>query len=120
MDLSISQDYMTASLRTSFHTKLSWMQYKRQKNVLKRVKLLSAIPVALYDDPDDSKDFVWFHICGRMIDYTVDVDTGEKTDGSSFPQSFEEYWQFTRAANGRWVLNEILQTDQADQIPFSC
>jgi hypothetical protein len=29
-----------------------------------------------------------------------------------------EYWQFTRKEN-TWVLNKILQKDEADQIPFA-
>lgn len=119
MDLSICKKYMTASLIENFHTKLSWMQYQRRKNVLKKVKLSDAIPVALNDDPDDSKDYVWFYIKGRMIDYTVDTDTGAVVEGTTLPGSFEEYWQFTRIAGGGWVLNQILQTDEADQIPFS-
>lgn len=119
MDLSISKAYMTHALTESFHTKLSWMQYQRRRNVLKKVKLSDAIPVALYDDPDDSKDFVWFYIKGRMIDYTIDTDTKAVVDGSTLPDSFEEYWQFTRTPGGGWVLNQILQKDEAEQIPFS-
>ncbi|MBO5779156.1 MAG: Tim44 domain-containing protein, partial [Clostridia bacterium] len=119
MDLSLCKVYMTESLRENFHTKLSWMQYQRKKNVLKKVKLSDAIPVSLYDDPDDSKDFVWFYIKGRMVDYTIDVDTNRVIDGSTIPGSFEEYWQFTRTSGGGWVLNQILQKDEAEQIPFS-
>lgn len=119
MDLSISKAYMSAELMDNFHTKLSWMQYQRRKNVLKKVKLSEAIPVALNDDPDDSKDYVWFYIKGRMVDYTIDTDTGAVVDGSTMADSFEEYWQFTRVGGGGWVLNKILQKDEADQIPFS-
>ena len=119
MDLSISKVYMTPSLMENFHTKLSWMQYQRKRNVLKKVKLADAIPVALYDDPDDSKDFVWFYIKGRMVDYTIDVDTQRILEGTPISGSFEEYWQFTRTQGGGWVLSQILQKDEAEQIPFS-
>ena len=119
MDLSISKAYMSPSLMENFHSKLSWMQYQGRQNVLKRIKLTDAIPVGLYDDPDDSKDFVWFYIEGRMVDYTIDTHTRMIVEGTTLPSGFEEYWQFTRTPGGGWVLNRILQKDEAEQIPFS-
>jgi hypothetical protein len=92
---------------------------EEKRNILKHVKLKDAIPVAVYDHPDDSHDFVWFYIKGRMVDYTVDIQTDEKLEGSSVPQSFCEYWQFIRSQNDTWVLNEILQEDEAEQVPFT-
>ena len=93
------------------------MKFKNQKNVLKNVRLLKALPVALHDDPDNSRDYIWFYIKGNMIDYTIDTNTEQIIDGSKFPASFVEYWQFTRKGND-WVLNKILQDDEEDQIQF--
>ena len=119
MDLTPAKVYMSAELLDNFKTKLSWMEYKHQRNILKKIKLRDAVPVALHDAPDDTKDHVWFYIKGKMVDYTIDTDTGAITDGSTTANSFEEYWQFTRTGGGGWVLNKILQKDESDQIPFS-
>ena len=118
-DMHPAKSYMSDSLYQSFQSKLSWMQYREQRNVLKHIRLLEAIPVAVHDEQDDSLDFVWFYIKGSMVDYTVDLHTNERLDGSVFPEHFCEYWQFTRTADERWVLNEILQEDEADQITFT-
>ena len=119
LDMKPTQALMSDELYESFQTKLSWLKYKSQKNVLKHVRLLEAIPVAVYDDRDDSLDFVWFYIKGRMIDYTIDTETNAKIDGSTFPERFAEYWQFVRTNDDRWVLNRILQEDEADEIVFT-
>ena len=60
MDLSPAAKYMSAELLDSFQTKLNWMAYRNQKNVLEKIELLSALPVAVYDDKDNSRDFIWF------------------------------------------------------------
>ena len=117
MDLSPAAQYMSEELHGSFETKLNWMAYRNERNILKRIRLLRALPVAVHDDPDNSRDCVWFYIKGRMIDYTVDTDTNAKISGSRLPSSFVEYWQFIREKD-RWVLHKILQKDETDQIPF--
>ncbi len=119
LDMSPAKLYMSEELYQSFETKISWIKYKNQRNVLKRIKLLDAAPVSLHDDPEDTDDHVWFYIKGSMIDYTVDAETGERLDGSPIPESFVEYWQFKRTSDDRWVLNSILQEDEAEGIAFS-
>jgi len=118
-DMQPARQFLSDSLFESFQTRLSWMKIKGQRNVLERIKLIEAIPVALHDDEDDRQDFVWFYIKGRMVDYTVDLETDEVLDGSTLSARFAEYWQFTRTAESRWVLNQILQEDEADAIRFS-
>ena len=118
MDMSTASQYMSEELLSSFETKLSWMEYKGQKNVLDKIKLLKALPVAVNDDIDNSRDYIWFYIKGRMVDYTIDTSTKEIVDGSKHASSFVEYWQFVRK-DDNWVLNCILQKDEEDQIPFT-
>lgn len=114
-----SRQYLSESLYNTFQTQLNWMKVKNQQNILKHVRLREAIPVAVHDDPDDSLDHVWFYIKGRMIDYTVDTQTGQRLEGNPFPESFCEYWQFVRVEGDLWVLNQILQEDQAQEIAFT-
>ena len=117
MDMSAASQYMSDELFDSFQTKLSWMRYRSQKNILENIKLLEALPVAVNDDPDNSQDYIWFYIKGRMVDYTIDTDTQLIVEGKTTPSSFVEYWQFVRKGDD-WVLNKILQKTEEDQIPF--
>ena len=117
MDMTPASQYMSEDLFNSFQTKLSWMDYRNEKNVLKDITLLQALPVAVHDDPDNSRDFIWFYIKGKMIDYTIDTTTQLRTDGKMSPVTFVEYWRFVRKDN-TWVLNKILQKDEENQIPF--
>ena len=118
MDMTPASQYMSEKLFENFQSKLSWMSDRNEKNVLENIRLLSALPVSVYDDPDDSRDYIWFYIKGKMVDYTIDTSTQSKISGSSSAASFVEYWQFVRK-NDKWVLNEILQKDESDKIPFT-
>lgn len=118
MDMTPAAEYMSDELYDSFQTKLNWMAYRNQKNVLENISLLQVLPVAVYDDTDNSRDFVWFFIKGRMVDYIIDTNTQLKLSGSTAPTSFIEYWQFVRKEE-KWVLNKILQKNESEQIPFS-
>ena len=118
-DMQSAKQHMSDNLYDTFQTQLNWMKVKNQRNVLKNVRLREAIPVSVHDDRDDSLDHVWFYIKGRMIDYTVDTQTNQRLEGSPFPESFGEYWQFIRTEGDRWVLNQILQEDRADEIAFT-
>ena len=118
MDMTPAAKYMADELFENFQTKLNWMEYRNQKNILKNINLLQALPVAVYDDIDNSRDYIWFYIKGKMVDYTIDTNTHLKVSGNTSATTFVEYWQFTRKENN-WVLSRILQKDEADQIPFS-
>lgn len=118
LDMSSAGKYISDELYESFQTKLNWMAYRNQKNVLERIELVNALPVAVYDDNDNTRDFIWFYIKGKMVDYTIDTTTQLKVDGNTTPTTFIEYWQFVRRGND-WVLNKILQKYESDQIPFS-
>lgn len=109
-------EYMDEKLYENFRSKLEWMEIRKQKNVLKKISLIDAIPIAINDNEDDSKDYIWYYIRGSMVDYTIDVDTQKIVAGSKLKTRFTEYWKFTRKDNGRWILFEILQEDESDKI----
>ena len=117
MDMTPAKRYMSDELFDEFQTQLNWTKYKNQKHVMENIQLLKALPVAVHDDRDNSRDYVWFYIKGKMIDYTIDTNTQLVVEGNTMPASFVEYWQFVRK-DGRWVLNKILQKDEESQIPF--
>ena len=116
--MSLASEFVTEQFSQSLQTQLNWMKYKNQKNILKKIKLLSALPVAVHDDPNDENDHIWFYIKGKMIDYVIDTETMKKLSGSTSPAKFEEYWQYVRK-DDKWLLNKILQIDEEDQIAFS-
>ena len=118
MDMTPAKRYMSDELLDNFQTQLNWTKHKNQKHVMENIQLLKSLPVAVHDDHDNSRDYIWFYIKGRMIDYTINTDTQLIIEGSSSPSSFVEYWKFVRK-DGRWVLNKILQKDEVDQIPFT-
>ncbi len=117
MNLPSASNYLSSDLYSKFQTELNWMEYTKEKNILKKIKLLDALPVYVYDDPDNSKDYIWFYIKGKMVDYTINTETNQILSGNKIPASFVEYWQFIRKEN-TWVLNKILQEDENDQIPL--
>ncbi len=118
MDMTPASQYMSDSLFESFQTKLNWMACRNEKNILKNIKLVQALPVAVHGDSNDACCYIWFYIKGRMVDYIINTKTQLVVSGETEASSFVEYWQFTRE-KGKWVLNKILQEDEADQIKFN-
>lgn len=118
MDMTSASQYISDELYDSFQTKLNWMSYRNEKNILENIQLIQALPVAVHDDSDNSRDYIWFYIKGKMIDYIIDTNTQLKVSGNTSSTSFVEYWQFIRKED-KWVLNKILQKNESDQIPFT-
>ena len=118
MNMEPSKEYMSKKLYDSFVIKLNFMEANNKRNVLKMINLIDIKPVSIYDDEDNEKDFVWFYIKGFMVDYTINTETKEKIDGTEFPTSFIEFWEFTRKGKDKWVLSKIKQIDEADTIVF--
>jgi predicted lipid-binding transport protein (Tim44 family) len=118
LNMAPAAPYMTENLMEEWQTKLNWMKHREERNVLENIQLLKALPVAVYDDTDNTKDQIWFYIKGKMVDYTINESTRAKISGSRSPASFVEYWQFVRR-DGQWVLNRVLQKNESGQIDFS-
>lgn len=118
-NMSLAKNYMEEELYKSFELKIQWMQIKNRKNVLKKITLIEAIPVSIYNDEDDiTKDYVWYYIKGSMIDYIIDMDTNLIVNGKDVKSRFIEYWKFVRKEDTKWVLSEILQANEKDKIVF--
>lgn len=96
----------------------NFKKVKNEKNILKKIKLLEASPISIYDDEDDTKDYVWYFIKGRMIDYTINTKTNLIIDSKNTKSTFIEYWKFVRTKDNRWVLSKILQKEDQNKILF--
>ncbi len=118
MDMMPSRAYMDDSLYEEFQTKLAWMEMRRERNVLKNIRLLEIKPVFVHDEEDDTKDFIWFYVKGKMVDYVINMDTLEKKAGHSSSTSFVEFWKFVRKDEEYFVLSKILQKDEYEKILF--
>jgi predicted lipid-binding transport protein (Tim44 family) len=57
---------------------------------------------------ESGQDFVTVYLAGSLVDYTVDDSTGAVVAGAKAPQSFEEFWTFTRPVGpNAWRLSAI-------------
>lgn len=117
-DMKNAKDYMTKELYENFQSKLEWMEVKKRKNVLEKIRLVNVKPVSVHDDSDDNKDLIWFYIKGKMVDYMINAETLERVGSTMKPTSFVEFWKFTRTKDNRWVLSKILQQEEANKITF--
>lgn len=116
-DTSYAEEYLSEELRQEWQTKLEWMKIRREEIVQKKVKLLSAVPVHVYDEDGEENDKIWYLIHGKMIGYYRNIDTKELIRGNPKKEAFYEYWLFVRR-EGKWVLHQIRQKEEMDICEF--
>ena len=113
MDVSYGAPYLSQELMEEFDSKIQWMQVRGEAVVQRNVKLLSAMPVYVEDNPGEEYDMIWYLIHGKMTGYYIDVNTRKVVRGNTRPETFFEYWKFVYRGE-RWVLQEIKQEDEMD------
>lgn len=85
------------------------MLQNKRKNILEQINLIEAKVVEVLDFKDDTKDSLWIHISGSMIDYTIDERSHRIISGKKDKiETFEELWKFVRGPTD-WLLDEIDQ-----------
>lgn len=109
----IARRYLSQNLYEQYNAKSQWMIVRHEKNILKNMKLLDALPIDVNDFEGDAHDYMWVYIKAKMVDYTVDDRTMQMLSGSKSSTRFEEYWKLVKE-NGCWVLDEIRQKDEFD------
>lgn len=110
-NLTMLQELLSEHLYEQWRTRLSFMELSHEQNILEDVELLDHKIVSVHDYLDDTRDECWYYIKGRMIDYTIDTESGTIKTGSTKAESFVEYWRFIRK-DKRFVLDEIAQSDE--------
>ena len=113
MDAAYGAPYLSEELLEEFDSKIQWMQVRGEAVVQRNVKLLSAMPVYVEDNPGEEYDMIWYLIHGKMTGYYIDVNTRKVIRGNTRPEAFFEYWKFVYRGE-RWVLQEIKQKDEMD------
>lgn len=110
-DFETLKDYLTPSLLQEWQTKLAWQEYKGQRNVLKRIRLLGQGIVEIYDSDSNDEDYFWVYIEGKIDDRIVDINN-RIVERNNRP--FIEYWKFQRVGNNIF-LDKIYQQDEFEQ-----
>ena len=110
-DLAINS--LSQSLYNQYRIKSEWMLVRHEKNILKSIRLIEAMPVDVKDFDGNANDLVWIYIKAKAIDYIIDDQTMRLKSGSTSSKSFVEYWKLIKE-NGRWVLDEIKQKNEFD------
>ena len=114
----IAREYSSDKLNENHRMKLEWMEVKNQINIIKRHRLLDIIPVGLENHNGIDKDVLWVLIRGKAIDYIINEETGEIVSGNKYYSiKYEEYWRFIKTSE-RWVLDEIRQIDDIDNLDY--
>ena len=109
----LASSCLSRSLYDQYQIKSEWMIVRHEKNILKNIRLMEAIPVDVEDFDGDKNDFMWIYIKARAIDYIIDDQTMSLKSGSKTSKPFVEYWKLIKE-NGAWVLDEIKQKDELD------
>lgn len=108
--------YVSASLLSQWEAKIEWMKYRYEQNVLENIHLIDKKVIYLHDDCDDSKDYFFAYIQGKMKDSTI--DTLSKLTIEKHTSIFVEYWRFLRIDN-TFYLDAIFQEDEININEFN-
>lgn len=108
----LAKDYMSNKIYEKHKSQTEWMEVKKEKNVLEKIKLISSLPVEIEDFDGTDNDYMWIHIEAEAIDYVINEETFDIVSGiKDRIVPYEEFWKFIKI-NNRWVLDEIRQKDQ--------
>lgn len=111
----LAKEYMSKELYEKHKGKIDWMIIKHQKNIMKKIKLISIVPISIENLKENNSDTgsIWIYMYGSMIDYIIDDRTMSIIEGQKRKVPFSEYWRFD-LQDGNWVLGEIRQDDEMD------
>ncbi len=110
-DLTTLSYYLTQDLYEKWKSKITFQQLRNEKNVLENIQLLNKSIIEVHDDLDNTKDYFWVMIKGKMKD---SIEQNGEVISVDY-ESFKEYWKFVRYGN-RILLDEVLQEDEMDLI----
>lgn len=111
MDTETLRRYLSDHLYHHWQAKLGFMQMNQERNILKEIELIDHKIIGIGDYHEDDRDFCWYYIKGKLVDYTIDTENGQLKEGSNKAQTFVEYWRFRRKGD-QFLLDEVLQKDE--------
>lgn len=114
----LAREYISDKLYDKHKSQTEWMMVRKEKNILENMTLLGAKPIGLKDCEGIDNDILWVHMKAKSIDYTINEETNEVIEGQDNKSvRYQEYWKFIRKED-RWVLDEIRQIDDIDDLNF--
>ena len=88
MDITYGAPYLSEELQTEFDSKIQWMKVKNEEVIQRNVRLLSAMPVCVQDEPGEEQDVLWYLIHGKMTGYYIDSTSRQVVRGNTKPEAF--------------------------------
>ena len=76
-DLEKGHPYLSQKMQQEFQTKFEWSRMRHEVFVMEGIQLLDAILVEAENEDGDDRDYIWYLIHGKMIDYVYHEETGE-------------------------------------------
>jgi predicted lipid-binding transport protein (Tim44 family) len=105
-DMSPVSARLTSRMYTELTGQCDRLRSARQTNRMEAVNVRTAEVTEAWQE--SGQDFVTVYLAGSLADYTVDDATGAVVAGAKAPQSFEEFWTFTRPVGPNpWRLSAI-------------
>jgi predicted lipid-binding transport protein (Tim44 family) len=105
-DMSPVSARLTSRMYTELTGQCDRLRAARQTNRMESISVRTAEVTEAWQE--SGQDFVTVYLAGSLADYTVDDSTGAVVTGSKTPQSFEEFWTFTRPVGPNpWRLSAI-------------
>jgi predicted lipid-binding transport protein (Tim44 family) len=108
-DLSSVRSLMTDEVYRRIEEDASRLRAEKKINKLDNIAVRSTDIVEAWQE--SGQDYITVHFYANLVDYTIDIITGQVISGSKTdPVKFEEYWTFTRPAGSNpWKLSAINQ-----------
>jgi predicted lipid-binding transport protein (Tim44 family) len=106
-ELGALRDRLAPDMLANLQRQLDELRAARQTNYVGSIDIEQAEVSEAWQE--NGQDYVTVYFNGRLIDYTVDDQTGNVVNGSKTqPQAFEEYWTFSRPVGPNpWKLSAI-------------
>ena len=97
--------YLSQKMQQEFQTKFEWSRMRHEVFVMEGIQLLDAILVEAENEDGDDRDYIWYLIHGKMIDYVYHEETGELLKGSRKMEDFFEILEvlFWKMETGCWM-----------------
>ena len=106
-EIGALRDRLAPEMLVNLQRQLDELKAARQTNYVGSIDIERVEVTEAWQE--SGQDFVTAYFNGKLIDYTVDDQTGSVVAGSkTAPQSIEEYWTFTRPVGpNSWRLTAI-------------
>lgn len=109
-------DKVTYNFYLKHNPILEAMIANNEQNIVENIDIKSIEIIGCHDYLDDDLDVFTAEIKGTLLDYTIDVPSGEVTENSwKREESFCDLFIFARS-EGEWVLRDIINDPDSETL----